>query len=268
VAGKGYYIANTEYRPNAKVLLVFNKLSAHKKIIYDEFVSALGQSAVIHFHIYNNDFSQFRHILEKHNTGYTHYVIIPHFTEGGENSHLIINELKEGKLLLMDKLLKNITIPYGAVYENFEKDIFEALEKALHVLSKYQTLVINFPKDSYFPREILNGFSKFCTTYAFNEKTIANIKEIEVEKGQVYINLMEDGLVDLLKKIKNTNLIVGTDIGIISYNETPWKEFMLNGITTISTDFKKMGQMAASMILEEKYESQEVPFHLNLRSSL
>jgi len=61
---------------------------------------------------------------------------------------------------------------------------------------------------------------------------------------------------------------VGKDIGIISYNETPWKRFILEGITTISTDFKKMGEMAAHMVLNNENKKLEMPFTLTLRSSI
>ncbi len=70
------------------------------------------------------------------------------------------------------------------------------------------------------------------------------------------------------KKSGKTNLEVGKSIGIISYNETPWKRFILNGITTISTDFRKMGEMAAKMVLSNDKKMLEVPFTLKLRNSL
>jgi len=79
---------------------------------------------------------------------------------------------------------------------------------------------------------------------------------------------MEDDLIDLLAKIQEAKLKVGIDIGIISYNETPWKQFILNGITTISTDFKKMGQMAAEMVLNDSIEKLTVPFTITIRESL
>ena len=71
------------------------------------------------------------------------------------------------------------------------------------------------------------------------------IKVSDTAKKKI-INLMEDDLLILLDKIQSTKLEVGKDIGIISYNETPWKRFMLDGITTISTDFKQMGEMVAN----------------------
>lgn len=67
VPGKGYFIKSTEFDTTVNVCLLFNKLSAHKKIIYDSFVEALGENAVIDFYIYNNDFSVFKKLLANKN---------------------------------------------------------------------------------------------------------------------------------------------------------------------------------------------------------
>ena len=268
VPGKGYFITRSDFKQTIKVFLLFNKLSAHKKIIYDSFAATLGEQAVIDFFIYNNDFSLFKKIVQNRKNDYTHYVIIPHFVEGGEKACEIINEISGGKLILLDKLIQGVEREHGAVYENFEKDIFEALKEALPQLSKYQTLKIVFPSYTYFPDEILKGFQNFCQHYAFNYKVVHDIANETIKDGEVYINLMEDDLVVLLGKIQQTQLQVGKNAGIISYNETPWKRFILDGITTISTDFKKMGEITAEMVLNNERKHVEVPFALTLRNSL
>lgn len=79
---------------------------------------------------------------------------------------------------------------------------------------------------------------------------------------------MEDDLVELIGKIKKQKLEIGKDTGIISYNETPLKKIILNGITTVSTNFKEMGRMAAKLILNNTTEHIQVPFDLTLRNSL
>ncbi|MEO7044665.1 MAG: substrate-binding domain-containing protein, partial [Ferruginibacter sp.] len=63
-------------------------------------------------------------------------------------------------------------------------------------------------------------------------------------------------------------LKVGEQVGIISYNEIPLKKIILNGITTISSDFDQMGKIAAELILSNSKEHIEVPFKLTLRASL
>jgi DNA-binding transcriptional regulator YhcF (GntR family) len=268
VPGKGYFIAKTDFIQTYKIFLLFNKLSAHKKIIYDSLVNTLGAKAAIDFYIYNNDFSTFKKLLLEHKEGYTHFVIIPHFLDGGDTAHELINTLKGANLILLDKKIAGITRHFGAVYENFEKDIFNALEQALEQLGKYQTIKIIFPSYTYFPDEILQGFYSFCREYAYNYVVVRDIKQEPVHAGEVYINLMEDDLVVLLDKIRETNLRVGTDVGIISYNETPLKRFILNGITTISTNFAAMGEATAKMILNNELKQTEVPFTLTLRPSI
>ena len=269
VPGKGYFIANTDFKQPIKVFLLFNKLSAHKKIVYDSFAAKLGDQAAIDFFIYNNNFSLFKKLMEKNKKNdYTHYVIIPHFLEGGDKANDVINEIKNGQLILLDKSISGINREYGAVYENFEQDIFFALKEALPQLSKYQTLKIIFPEYTYHAIEILKGFHSFCSEYAFNHKVVQHLLEEPVEEGDAFINLMEDDLVVLLEKIQRTDLKVGEDVGIISYNETPLKSFVLDGITTISTNFKKMGEMAADLVLNNSREHIEVPFALKLRNSL
>jgi len=248
--------------------LLFNKLSPHKKIIYDSFVESLDQQAAIDFYIYNNNFSFFKKLLTAKKEGYTHYVIIPHFLEGGANAHEVINTIDKNKLILVDKLLPNVTGTFGAVYQDFEKDIYDALTQAVPRLLKYSTLKIIFPEYSYFPEEILKGFSNFCDTYAFNHKVVHNIVEEPINAGDVFINLMEDDLVRLIEKIITTRLVVGKDVGVISYNETPVKKIILNGITTISTDFKMIGEKAAEQVLTNSRKHVAVPFYLNLRASL
>ncbi|MEJ7692663.1 GntR family transcriptional regulator [Daejeonella sp.] len=268
VPGKGYYIGNTEIKKKLKIFLLFNKLSAHKKIIYDSFVASLGEDASIDFYIYNNDFAIFKKLIENKRTDYTHYVIIPHFVEGGEEAYQIINTIPKEKLILLDKKVQGVEGPYSGIFENFEKDIYGALSEAREPLTKYHTLKLIFPKRSYFPNEIVNGFRRFCQQYAFNHLIVNDISKESIQAGEAYINIMEDDLITLIERIISLDLKMGKEVGVISYNETPIKKLLLNGITTISTDFKMMGTMAAEMARNRRLDHQELPFHLILRPSL
>ena len=268
VPGKGYFIQNVDFRQTLKIFLLFNKLSAHKKILYDAFIASLEEYAVVDFYIYNNDFGLFKKLLTDRKEDYSHYVIIPHFLEGEEGAPAIINHLPREKLLLLDKKIPGITGEYAAVYQHFEQDIYSALERAREPLSKYHTIKIIFPRYTYHPVEILKGCERFCQEYAFGFRVVESIAEEPIGEGEVYINLMEEDLVTLIEKIISLQLEVGRQVGVISYNETPLKKIILNGITTISTDFRQMGEMAARQILDHTHRSEEVPFYLTLRNSL
>src|SRR5918998_60751 len=51
VPSKGYYIKSVNVNRTTRIFLMFNKLSPHKKLIYDSLVSALGDTATIDFYI-------------------------------------------------------------------------------------------------------------------------------------------------------------------------------------------------------------------------
>lgn len=268
VPGKGYYIKSTHYRQKRKIFLLFNKLSAHKKIIYDSFIKTLGNDVAVDFFVYHNNFRIFRDLILSHKENYTNFVIISHFYTGEEKAKEIINQLPKHKLLILDKKIEGITGEYAAIYQNFEKDIYNALTEAKHLIKKYNSLKIIFPPQTYHAREILKGFQKFCIENVVSGKIVPDIGKASIAAGEAYITLMEDDLVTLIKKTKQQQLKVGRDLGIISYNENPLKEILLDGITVMSTDFERMGEQAARIILENDKQHYENPFRLILRESL
>jgi len=268
VAGKGYFITGRRFKQPLKIMLLFNKLSSHKKIMYDAFANTLGNTAAIDFYIYNNDFNYFKKLLQDKIDNYSKFVIIPHFIENTGRAYEVINDIPKEKLILMDKLESGVTGRFGAVFEDFEKDIYYALEQLVGKLSKYHTLKIIFPGHSYYSKDILTGFVAFCRQYAFEYEIIQSLKQENILPGTVYINLMEDDLVELIEMIITLNLKVGEDIGVISYNETPIKKIILNGITTISTDFKLMGEKTAELVLNNSVDHIAIPFLVTDRNSL
>jgi len=268
IPGKGFFVKSNDVESKIKIFLLFNKLSTHKKIIYDSFVSKLGDEATIDFYIYNNSFTLFKKLLFNHIEGYDYYVIIPHFMDGIEQADEVINSIPKEKLILLDKLVPGVTGNYGAIYENFEKDIYNALEEALPLLCKYNTINIILPEQNFYHIGITSGLCRFCVEYAFTYNFIHNIQNEFIKKGEVYIHLMEDDLVYLIEKIFDQNLKLGNEVGVISYNETPIKKIIMNGITTISTDFKMMGEKAAELILNKSTEHIEAQFYLTVRNSL
>ena len=168
----------------------------------------------------------------------------------------------------MDKKIEGLPEGHGCVYQDFEQDLYNSLVEALPLLSKYKTLKIIFPPDSYHPIEIISGFKKFCDEFAFGHSVVPDIDIEPIEKDEVYINLMERDLVTLIKRVKKLGLVIGKEVGIISYNETPLKEILLDGITVISTDFEQLGKTAAELILNDSKEHIVNPFKLIIRNSL
>ena len=72
-------------------------------------------------------------------------------------------------------------VRFAAVYENFENDIYHALELALEQLSKYHNHKDHLSrKNSYYPeRDIERLLSIFATNMLLTGKVVHNIEIIE-----------------------------------------------------------------------------------------
>lgn len=268
--GKSNVVNATGPLPSYRVFLLFNKLGSHKRIIYDAFTQAFTSLASIDLHVYNNNLHLFRHLLETRKQGYTHFVIIPHLADDPRKIKEIIDECLSGeKLVLLCKEVEGIKMPHASVHEDFENDIYGAMKEAYPVLSRYDSISMVFPEESYYPPEIMKGFTRFCEDFGFAcGKRIGITKETPIRKGEVFITLSDEDLADLIQHTRLKKLGIGKDVGIISYNETPLKQILLDGITTISTDFRQMGIYAAQQVMSDSTNRVAVPFKLTLRKSL
>lgn len=78
VPGKGYYLTGRK-SGHLEVLLIFNKLSSYKKIVYDSFINALESKVKVDLKIHHYNAGQLKEIIDKHLGRYHYYVIMPHF---------------------------------------------------------------------------------------------------------------------------------------------------------------------------------------------
>ncbi|PQV48848.1 GntR family transcriptional regulator [Jejuia pallidilutea] len=274
VKGKGYYVNRTILLSKTNVLFMINKLSNYKMRIYNAFVNTLGTNAYVDLKIYHCEESLFLNLWAKGAGSYDYYVVMPHF-KTDELLHLsytekvtkALSKVPVNKLLLMDNKLPEGD-NYRGIYQDFENDIYDALNKAFKKMSKYEKIILVFPEKSVYPypKRILHGFRKFCVEHNLDFDIYNEVYDDMILKPKdLFITIEESDLINLLKQIKEKNLVLSKDIGLISYNDTPLKE--LFGITVISTDFKAMGETAADMILNNKIAKVKNPFRFIDRKS-
>lgn len=255
VKGKGYFVKNTQPISKVKVMLLFNKLSDYKRVIYNTIVSELQETADVDLFVYNADFNLFHKLLNEHREDYHYYMIMPHFKdENKESVSNILNTLPKDKLVLLDRKLEYFDNYFGNVYQDFKMDIYDTLYENLELMKKYNHLTLSFPTKISFPYPvgIRDGFRRFCAFNGFEHEVIEDITEdFQPKKGQGVITIADTDLINLIKNAKKADLKIGKDFGVISYNDTPLKEVLENGITVITTDFAEMGSTAANMVLNK-----------------
>lgn len=263
VSGKGYYIKSEDITVAKKVFLLFDELNIFKEDLYNAIVNALGEGVQvdIFFHHFNQDV--FDKLINDNVGNYNYYIIMP---ASLENVFQSLQNLPEDKVFLLDQTneqLKN----FAGVFQNFEKNVFEGLLSLKTQLHKYDTLVFVNPKSNQ-PESIYSGFQKFISANIIRGSKVEGTHSILPDKGDVYFVLDDRSLIELIKKIKETTLVIGKDVGIIAYNDSLLKEIVEGGITTISTNFKQMGERISTMILNEEFVLVENPNNILIRNSL
>jgi DNA-binding transcriptional regulator YhcF (GntR family) len=267
VAGKGFYVEGGRSNKR-RILLIMNKLSSYKKIIYYAFLKALGDKATVDLFIHHYNASVFKSIIDENLGKYHSYVIMPHFFTNVDKVDItkVIDQIPKDELILLDRNLPEITGDIIAVYQDFERDIYQALESGDDLLQKYTRLVLVFPSDGNYPDEVVRGFKLYCIHHKKDFTIIEHTLEEKITPATAYIVIEETDLAELIKKIRQTNYILGKDVGIVSFNDATLKELL--SITVITTDFETMGRTAAALLLDKQKVRIKNPFFMIRRQSL
>lgn len=263
IVGKGYYVANEDVNITQKIFLLFDELNSFKEDLYNSFLANLsGDNQVdIFFHHFN--YEVFSKLINDNIGNYNHYVIMP---ANLKNTDHVIENLPKDKVYILDQTHEELS-QYSSIYQNFEKDIYTSLSKGLDLIKNYKKLILVFDHNKQ-PQGMLKGFNLFVENNNIKNEVINSINDRIPLSGDVYIIPDDKTLLKVIKKLKNENLQVAKDVGIISYNDTLLKEIVEGGITTISTDFTKMGASLAHMIMNKQHINIENPNDLILRNSL
>lgn len=266
VQGKGYYVQSPE-ASKLKILLVFNKLSSYKKLIYYGFLNALGDKATVDLQIHHYSARTFGEIMERNAGKYNYYVVMPHFTQDLDQTDYreVLARVPKSELVLLDKDIPDFADTLS-IYQQFDRDLFGALESARDLLEKYNRLVLLFPGDGNYPLEIAQGFRTFCAVYNLPFAVQENAHAEVLQPGTAYVVVEESDLAEVIKKVRQSPYLLGREIGLVSFNETTLKELL--NVTVITTDFETMGRTAAALLLDQKRIKVKNPFHLIRRGSL
>lgn len=277
--GKGFYIKSPDKENIKKVLLLFDKLSSYKLVLYRSFTKSLEGLVDITILLHNQDVDLFSRLIEENKNKYDYYVITPNFPLDMELQQRVVellNKIPNRKLIILDNYLHGITGNIGVVYQDFESDIYNGLQQGIDLLKKYKMINVIYTTHtgthgSLYSQIIIKGAKRFCRDYNF-ELSIKDILDTnDIKAGEVYIILNgqhDTELFDILRFTRTKNLKLGKDIGVISYNESPINEFILDGLTTLSTDFVQMGQSAAEMIKTGNLSKIHNKFDLIIRETL
>jgi DNA-binding transcriptional regulator YhcF (GntR family) len=266
--GKGFYVSSTNTKNALRVFILMDALTPYKEILYESIIQNLGEDVSHNLFFHYHDIELFEELITNNLGKYNHYIILPHFNKSVAK---IVSKIPKDKLLVLDINIKEFSDDYAILYQNFESNIYQGLTSSLEKVRKYQqiNLVLSSKSFQYTPDGIIQGFTQFCTENKLEFDIIPDLDDdYELQVNQAYIVFREYDLIKMINWTTKNKLKVGKDIGIISYDDTPLKEIIAEGISVISNDFKKMGQRAAEMIIHRERGRESNEFYFIDRGSL
>lgn len=257
---KGYYITQSRKR----VLLLISTFKAYKEVFYHSFMSCLPNNVIVDLQFHHYNIKNFKSMLNVDNGKYYKYIVM-----GFDHKEvkMALSKINKSKLLLID-WNANLNLFDNYVFQDFGKSFYKCLSKAKQAFSKYSKLVFVYPEYTYHPYESVEFFKIFCKKNKFPYAVCDNSKELKVEKGVAYICVNDRILYELLKQSRILNLEVGKEVGILSYNDTPLKQFTYKGISVVSIDFKDFGAKVAKFVASNTPLQSYLTTKLILRDSL
>lgn len=259
---KGYFVKEKIYN----VLLLLDTYSPFKETLFRSFTENLEANDYkvdVLFHQYNERL--FKTILRDSIGRYSYYLIM-NFSNDRFSEEL--NAIPEDKLLLLD--FGNFEKGnFSYICQDFNQAFYDCLAAADERFRGYRKVILFFPKELMHPASAIDYFVRYCTDRKFDYEVIHHPPtEKDIRAGYAYICLKQQDLVTIVRSCNQHNYKVGTDIGILIYNDMPVLEIIKKGISSISIDFAEMGKKAAQFIKSQKKIQEFLPTRLVLRNSL
>lgn len=262
--GKGFFVACEKIADCPKVFLLLNNLTPYMEVLYGAFLGALTGKAVVDVFFHHNRIDLFERFVRDYRRKYTSFIIKPFAHPEIEDT---LATLDAERLLILDRR-EGITPSRSFIAQDFRNDFLTSLREGESRFRKYQKLILVFSPRQTHPAVCVEVFEQFLKESGMQGGVAGSIGAVAVESGTAYITLTDEDLVEVLRGCRNKGLTPGRETGVVSYNDTPLKEFVGGGVTVISADFARMGREAAEFALTRTPVRHTEQARLILRSSL
>lgn len=251
--GKGFYVDVKDGSSPRKVILFLDSLSPYKVKLYRGFSNALDPDVELTIKIFNHDILLLEKMVAESLGEYDCYLVAPHFSKKVTDEEVVpvLKRIPNDKLILIDRDIPLLKGKIGRICQDFSNDAGEALSSAADLLTKYRRSEIIVSGNCLYSDMIIPSLARSLSDAGLACEVSHGYSPGSMQSGVLYIVL--DGMLDeehfaILRDAQAMGYALGRDIGLVSYNDEPVNEFIFSGLTCLSTDFEKMGRLAAEMI--------------------
>lgn len=263
IPGKGYFVSSTETKQDKRIFLLLDSFTPYNGQLFNALLNNLPKTIALDVYFHHHNIRTFELLIREQVGYYNTFIIMPAVHDETLN---ILSKLDPKRIFLLDAGYKEYRKEFPGVFQNFEKDIYSVLTAYQNLSAKYKRLLLTCP-DAAHTKDIVSGFNKFAKKTGISAAVKGSIEPTEVKKGDAFIVLDDDDLVQLVTLSKTKGWQLGKDIGVLSYNETTLKSVIGDGISTVTADFETMAKTIADMVTTGRHDVVENPFRVIDRKS-
>lgn len=257
---KGYYVSNAV----TNVFLLLDTYSPFKYELHGALTKnlPLNYKIDLYFHQYSDE--RFVKTITDSLGRYNSYLVM---NIRNDVYSPILDGLDSNKTMLLDfgKFEKD---KFAYACQGFDTTLYECMASGIELFSKYEKIIFVYPDVTEHPASCIPYFEKFCTDFSFRYEFRHEVSPEDVVQGTAFLLVRHSDLLEMVRITRAKNCTLGKDVGVVVFNDEPMFEILDNGITSISTDFRMMGKVAAEFIRTHKKIQTYIPTKLIVRGSL
>jgi DNA-binding transcriptional regulator YhcF (GntR family)/uncharacterized membrane protein len=251
---KGYFVRGQ--RTARRVMLLVGQLTDTTEQLARELGQVLGAEYRVDVFVHAYKKAYFCETLENQLDRYHGFVILPEHVELGGRVQQTLNKIPQDRLVWLDGP-SALTPPL--------RDILAASPA---VFAAYRSVRLVMSDDAYIPAEWLCDLEAHCAGRGIEYYVVDTPDEEDLQARTAYVVFTDQDLVALLKQARAKGWQPGREIGMLSYQDQPYKELLAGGISTFGPDIRQVARQAADQLITGRRQPASLALTLQRRASL
>ena len=263
---KGFFIA--EGKKVKRVLFLAGKITENNRAIFNAIGEQLGKSYKVDIYAYDYRRDYLVDILDKQANNYHFFVLMPFHWEQTEELKKVLQKIPSERLIFLDGSEATTSPGCSCVRFSGSEYFREILEQNAPLFRKYHTLNFVTTDHEYIPTDWYSTFLTFADSQGLESQVLDAAEDTSLQKGTAYLLFDDHDLVTAIRETNRKKLVLGKDIGIVSFSDACYKEVVAGGISVIKTDISAISRSLSGIITQNRKQHIRIPMQFIQRGSL
>ncbi|GAB4019923.1 GntR family transcriptional regulator [Spirosoma koreense] len=263
---KGFFIASG--KTLKRVLFLTGQLNESNRAIVNAVSAQLGKDYKVDIYAYEYQRKYLYDSLENQAGNYHYFVLMPHHLAETDELKKVLKKIPMERLILLDGSSTAHPRNCASVCVGSGDQLRSVLEQNAFLFRKYKKLNFVTTDNEYIAADWYSAFFGFTETYGLEGRVLDSVEEAPLQKGSAYLLFDEDALVTTIQEANRNRMVLGQDVGIVSFNDARYKAVVAGGISVIKTDVSAIGRSLSDIIGQNRKQSVRIPMQFIQRGSL